>query len=223
MRKIGLITIGQAPRHDVAPLIEKYLEGRARLVQAGVLDGLTAEQIHERYAPGDGEYVLTSKMTDGTAVVVSRERITARLQGKIDQMEADGIGTILLLCTGVFPGLHTSGAHLIEPDKIIPGAVLAMTGGRRLGLIGPLPEQEQAMHEKFGGAGMAGFVFAAASPYTGSEQDFRAAAEQLKGRADLIVLDCMGYVEQHREWVAAAGIPVVLSNTLMGKLVAEMV
>lgn len=222
MKNIGLITIGQAPRQDVAPIIEKYLEGKAGLVQSGVLDGFTAEQVKEYYSPGPGEYVLTTRMTDGSAAVISRERIQSVLQGKIDAMEAAGIRTILLACTGVFPGLHTSVAHLIEPDRIIPPVVQAMLDGRRLGLIGPLPEQEDAMIEKFAGAG-ARLPFAAASPYTGTEADFRAAAERLKDRADVIVLDCMGYVEQHRQWAASAGVPAVLSNALMGKLVAEMV
>lgn len=161
-------------------------------------------------------------MTDGSAAVISRERIQSVLQGKIDAMEAAGIRTILLACTGVFPGLHTSVAHLIEPDRIIPPVVQAMLDGRRLGLIGPLPEQEDAMIEKFAGAGVR-LPFAAASPYTGTEADFRAAAERLQDHADVIVLDCMGYVEQHRQWAASAGVPAVLSNALMGKLVAEMV
>lgn len=42
-----MITIGQAPRNDVAPIIEKYLEGRAELVQVGVLDGMTKEFIEK--------------------------------------------------------------------------------------------------------------------------------------------------------------------------------
>ncbi|MEK4851137.1 AroM family protein [Paenibacillus sp. FSL H7-0756] len=222
MKNIGLITIGQAPRQDVAPIIEKYLEGKAGLVQSGVLDGFTAEQVREFYSPGPGEYVLTTRMADGSAAVISRERIQSVLQGKIDAMEAAGIRTILLACTGVFPGLHTSAAHLIEPDRIIPPVVQAMLDGRRLGLIGPLPEQEDAMIEKFAGAGVR-LPFAAASPYTGTEADFRAAAERLRDHADVIVLDCMGYVEQHRQWAASAGVPAVLSNALMGKLVAEMV
>ncbi|MEK4327524.1 AroM family protein [Paenibacillus sp. FSL R7-0297] len=219
---IGLITIGQAPRNDVAPIIEKYLEGKAGLVQSGVLDGFTADQVREFYSPGPGEYVLTTRMADGSAAVISRERIKSVLQGKVDAMEAAGIQTILLACTGVFPGLHTAKAHLIEPDRIIPPVVMAMLDGRRLGLIGPLPEQEESMNEKFAGAG-ARLPFAAASPYTGTEADFRAAAERLRDLADVIVLDCMGYVEQHRQWAASAGVPAVLSNALMGKLVAEMV
>ncbi|CQR57029.1 hypothetical protein PRIO_4627 [Paenibacillus riograndensis SBR5] len=222
LKQIGLITIGQAPRTDVAPILEKYLEGRAELVQSGVLDGFTPAQVREYYTPGEGEYVLTSRMRDGSAAVVSRERIKSVLQGKIDAMEASGIKTILLLCTGEFPGLRTVRAHLIEPDRIIPPVVQALTGKRRLGLIGPLPEQEQNLNEKFAASGSA-LPFAAVSPYTGSEADFRAAAEKLKDRADVIVLDCMGYLEQHRQWAASAGVPVVLSNALMGKLIAEMV
>lgn len=222
MNNIGMITIGQTPRSDVAPILEKCLEGRAGLVQAGVLDGYTAEQVYELFSPQAGEYVLTTRMADGTAAVISRERIAPVLQEKIDTMEADGITTILLLCTGVFPGLHTNRAHLLEPDQIIPPVVQAMLGGRRLGLIGPLPEQEEAMNEKFAASG-ARVPFAAASPYTGTESDFCAAAERLRDEADVLVLDCMGYVEQHRQWAASAGVPAVLSNALMGKLIAEMV
>lgn len=222
MNHIGLITIGQTPRSDVAPIIEKYLEGRAGLVQAGVLDGYTAAEVRELYSPQAGEYVLTTRMVDGSAAVISRERIKAVLQGKVDAMEAAGITTILLACTGVFPGLHTARAHLIEPDRIIPPVVEAMLGGRRLGLMGPLPEQEDSMNEKFAASG-AKLPFAAASPYTGTEAEFRAAAERLRDHADVIVLDCMGYVEQHRQWAASAGVPAVLSNALMGKLIAEMV
>ncbi|MHA6530767.1 AroM family protein [Paenibacillus sp. BAC0078] len=234
MKTIGLITIGQAPRTDVAPILEKYLKGRAALLQSGVLDGFTQAQVSANYGPEEGEYVLTSRMADGSAAVVSRERIKSVLQGKIDAMEAAGITTILLLCTGEFPGLRTARAHLIEPDRIIPPVVLALAGKRRLGLIGPLPEQEKHMNEKFAGAAGgcgsvsgsgsgSGLPFASVSPYTGSEAEFRAAAEKLKGRADLIVLDCMGYVEQHRAWASSVGIPVVLSSALMGKLIAEMV
>lgn len=222
MNKIGLITIGQAPRTDAAPIIEKYLEGRAELYQSGVLDGFSLEQVREYYSPQEGEYVLTTRMSDGSAAVISRERIKGVLQGKVDAMEAAGISTILLLCTGVFPGLHTQRAHLLEPDVIIPPVVQAMIGRRRLGLIGPLPEQEQNLNVKFAQPGSS-LPFAAVSPYTGTKAEFMDAANRLKGQADVIVLDCMGYVEQHREWVASAGVPAVLSNALIGKLIAEMV
>ncbi|EHS58358.1 AroM family protein [Paenibacillus kribbensis] len=223
MSKLGMITIGQAPRSDVAPIVERALEGRAELVQAGALDGLSSDYIQQHLSPSPGEYVLTSRLTTGESVVISREKIQPLLQDKITRMEEQGIRTILLLCTGVFPGLHTRTAFLIEPDHVLPPVLKAMSSGRRLGLIGPLEEQRDNLKLKFTPYGL-NPQFAAASPYSGSMEEFRQAAGQFKDQADLIVLDCMGYTETHRELVTRyAGVPVILSNALIGKLVSEMV
>ncbi|MFP4974982.1 AroM family protein [Paenibacillus sp. CN-4] len=220
---LGMITIGQAPRTDVAPHLLRQLEGRALLRQAGVLDGWTAEEIESLFGAEAGAYALTSRLTDGTAAVVSRDKILPVLQEKIDRMEAAGIRQILLLCTGVFPGLRTSSAFLIEPDRILTPAVAALAGGRRLGVICPLEEQAASLEAKFGEYGLRP-VFAAASPYTGADPDFDRAAETLRAQAEVILLDCMGYTERHRERVARiSGLPVILSNALMGKLVSEII
>lgn len=74
MHKLGMITIGQAPRSDVAPIVERALEGRAELVQAGALDGLSLDYIQQHLSPSPGEYVLTSRLTTGESVVISREK-----------------------------------------------------------------------------------------------------------------------------------------------------
>ncbi|PQP87913.1 AroM family protein, partial [Paenibacillus sp. AR247] len=36
MTKLGVITIGQAPRKDVTPILEEHLPSRVDIVQAGV-------------------------------------------------------------------------------------------------------------------------------------------------------------------------------------------
>ncbi|MGG0175591.1 AroM family protein [Gottfriedia acidiceleris] len=54
MSKLGMITIGQSPRSDLALVIEKYLEGRAEVVQIGVLDGLVKEAIEKHLSPEAG-------------------------------------------------------------------------------------------------------------------------------------------------------------------------
>ncbi|QWU16512.1 protein AroM [Paenibacillus sophorae] len=219
---LGMITIGQAPRNDVAPYLLRQLEGRARLIQAGVLDGWSEEEIKAKLAPGPGDYALTSRLADGGAAVVARDKVLPILQGKIDAMEVEGIRQILLLCTGVFPGLRTRSSFLIEPDRILTPAVAALVGGRRLGVICPLEEQADSLMDKFAEYGLRP-VFAEASPYTGEEEDFGRAAGALQGRADVLLLDCMGYTERHRESIArASGLPVILSNTLMSKLVSEI-
>ncbi|MCZ8515118.1 AroM family protein [Paenibacillus filicis] len=223
MGRLGMITIGQAPRSDVAPIVEKYLEDRAELVQAGVLDGLSKAYIEEHLYPVEGDYVLTSRLTNGESVVMARHKIQPILQSKINELEAQGIKQILLLCTGVFPGLHTGTSYLIEPDHIIPPAIKAMVGSRRLGVLVPLEEQKESLRSKYEPHGFDP-VFAVASPYKNDEIDFRKAAQELKDQADLLLLDCMGYTEEARRLLAeATGLPAVLSNAIMAKLVSEMI
>jgi len=223
MERLGMITIGQAPRKDVAPILERYLEGRAELVQVGVLDGFSKAHIEANLAPEPGDYVLTSRLATGESVVMSREKIQPILQRKIHELEERGIRQILLLCTGVFTGLKTNTAHLIEPDLILPPTVKAMAGGRRLGVIVPLSEQTDDLQPKYTQLGLHP-VFGIASPYQNNEENFRKAAMELKDQADLILLDCMGYTESARELVQQiSGKPVILSNALMAKLVSEMV
>lgn len=218
-----MITIGQAPRTDVAPIIERYLENRAELVQVGVLDGMTKEYVEEHLFPEADDYVLTSRLVTGESVVMSREKIQPILQRKIDELEEMGIKQILLLCTGVFPGLTTKASYLIEPDHIIPPAVKAMVGGRRFGVIVPLPEQKANLKPKYTPFGLDP-VFAVASPYKNDPAGYEAAAIELKGKVDIILLDCMGYTEEARELaVKASGLPVILSNAIMAKLVSEMI
>lgn len=223
MSKLGVITIGQAPRADVAPILEKHLPEGTELIQAGALDGLTKSYIEEHLRPEDGEYTLTSRLTSGESVVMGREKIEPLLQNKVDEMEGQGVKQILLLCTGVFPNLAARSSYLIEPDRIIPPTVHAMAGGRKLGVIVPLEEQKETMFQKFGPLGLQP-VFAVASPYVFDESRFQAAANELKGKADLILLDCMGYTEEARALVAeASGLPVILSNAVIAKIVSEMV
>lgn len=223
MKQLGMVTIGQAPRTDVAPIIEKYMEGRAELLQVGVLDGFSKEYIEKNLYPEPGEYLLTSRLTTGESVVMSREKIQPILQEKIDHMEEQGIIQILLLCTGVFPGLRTKTSHLIEPDLIIPPTIKAMVGNRRFGVLVPLYEQKENLKPKYLPFGMDP-IFAVASPYKNDLASFQEAADELKDKVEIILLDCMGYTEEARNLVTkATGLPVVLSNAIMAKLVSEMI
>lgn len=53
---------------------------------------------------------------------------------------------------------------------------------------------------------------------------YEKAANELKNKVDIILLDCMGYTEQAREMVSrATGLPVILSNSIMAKLTSEMI
>lgn len=223
MKKLGMITIGQAPRTDVAPIIERYLGGAATLVQVGVLDGMTKAYIEENLQPEAGDYVLTSRLVTNESVIMSREKIKPILQEKIHYLESLGITQILLLCTGVFPGLTTKNSYLIEPDHIIPPTIHALVGKRRIGIIVPLEEQKKTSYPKYSPFGLDP-IFKVASPYKNDIASFQKAAEELKEEADIILMDCMGYTENAKSLVEEiTGLPVILSNALMAKLVSEMI
>ena len=42
---LGTLIIGQAPRPDVVPIIDRYVASRVRRIHRGVLDGLSRAEI----------------------------------------------------------------------------------------------------------------------------------------------------------------------------------
>lgn len=224
MKKLGVITIGQAPRSDVGPILQRYIGAKAELIQVGVLDGRTKGEIESSLNPGPNEYVLTSRLITGESVIISREKIAPILQEKIYSLEDAGCKQILLLCTGVFPGLKSRQALLIEPDQIIPPTVAAIVKNRKLGVLVPLAEQLDFLSEKWEKVGLSP-VFAVASPYQSYKDSLQKAAKGLKRQnVDLILLDCMGYIEECKQIVKqSTGIPTLLSNALMAKIVSEII
>ena len=90
--KIGAITIGQAPRVDVTADILSIFDDSLELLQAGGLDGLTREQIAE-FAPGKEDYVLVSRLTDGSSVtfadIKEAKIITTNLDNNIYRQETE--------------------------------------------------------------------------------------------------------------------------------------
>jgi protein AroM len=223
MKRLGLITIGESPREDVTPILKKAIPDH-EIVQSGVLDRMTKKEAESAFMPNkDDKYILTSRFQNGDSVVMSREKITPIVQEKITQLEDKGISIIFLLCTGVFQGLKTRHAFLIEPEKVIPPIISGILGDKKLGIIGPLKKQENILKEKWGHFNIQP-IYEQASPYNYEQEEIRTAAQNLiqKG-ADIILLDCMGYVETMKLSVEkeVEEIPVVLSNSLLAKVISE--
>jgi protein AroM len=87
----------------------------------------------------------------------------------------------------------------------------------------PLPEQAASEAGKFAALAIDP-ICEAASPYDGSLQALERAAATLRERgAQMLLLDCMGFTEMHRQAAGqASGLPVILSNALIAKLTAEL-
>lgn len=215
--KLGLITIGQSPRDDMVPEMAVHWPDVA-IVERGALDGWTVEQVRE--APvRSGDEVLTSRMRDGGSVVFGRDLVLPLLQERIAEVERAGVDATLLVCTGEFPPF----AHhrpLFTASTLFTGGVLALAGGV-IGVICPLPEQQALSVEKLASADV---VTAVANPYGGSAEDFHGATEHLVAQgASMIVLDCMGYTEEHRSFVRqATSLPVAVARSIVARLVGEV-
>jgi protein AroM len=188
-RALGLVTIGQSPRDDVMPQMSPFLPGDVQVRHMGALDGLAHEQILA-LAPGPDDYVLHTRLRDGSSVTIGRERIVSLVQGCIDELEEEGANPIVLLCTGEFPELRGR-RLLVEPDRLLINVIRGL-GVRRLGVMVPLPSQIDELTEKWDEIDVT-VTFAAASPYADEDEVTRAARALRGHELDLVVMDCMGY------------------------------
>ncbi len=216
--RIGFVTIGQSPRVDVVPEMTPIL-GDVEIIECGALDDLTLEEI-QKLAPKEGDYVLVTRLRDGTQVKLSREKIVKHLQTCIEKLEKE-VDVIGILCTGEFPELKSK-KLLIEPSLLLLKVVESILPQGKLGVIIPSPDQIEETKEKWSYTGVETKILAV-SPYLGKEEEIKEAARALKDR-DLIVLDCIGYNLKAKEIVKdLTKKPVLLPRTLMAHVIRELV
>ncbi|RQS19429.1 AroM family protein [Burkholderia sp. Bp8998] len=219
---LATLTIGQAPRTDITSVVEAALPHGVTCLHAGVLDGVARAEIDRRFAPRVNTPALVTRVADGTALVLDKEAVGSAMQDKLAWLDARGCDAVLLLCTGEFDGLSCRRARLFEPDKMIPAIVGVLAQSGRVGVIVPLREQIETVKSKWRNLSKPA-LYEAASPYAGDTRALSVAARALRSRgAQMLVLDCMGYGQRHRECaMQAAGCPVILSNTLVAGVIAE--
>lgn len=215
-QKVGLITIGQSPRSDMTPEMQAILGSTTMFIEAGALDDLSKEEI-ARLAPEKNEITYVSRLRNGKSVKLSKKKILPHLQTKIHEIE-QSVSSSIIVCTGSFPTIsHTK--PLLLPDQILKGVVKAALGKGIMGLIIPLEEQKRHLLEKWGDTPL---VVAASTPY--EEANIENTARKLKEKgATMLVLDCMGYTEEHKRRVqTATGLPTILSRSIVARIAAEL-
>jgi protein AroM len=186
-------------------------------IEIGALDDLPSDAI-ARLAPRGGDHTLVSRLRDGREVTIGKTWTRQRLVELMHELDGRELDLIVLLCTGYFEAVHAR-TLLIEAQRIVDHAVEAVSeDGRTVGVMVPLATQMDEFHAR--GQGRSSVVLAHASPY--SDGRFEDAAREL-GKADLIVMHCMGYTEAMRRRVAAvSGKPVLLARRLVANAVAEL-
>jgi protein AroM len=221
-RVLGTLTIGQAPRPDIVPILDRHVPQSVRRIHCGVLDGLSRAEIHETYGATPGEPILITRLADGSSVRLSGPKVERGAQVKLGLLEEQGCDLILMLCTGTFHALQCRRSWLVEPDHIIPPLVAALLQDRLLGIVVPVSEQMQSESAKWSRLARQP-IFASASPYADHLDAITSAGSELAERgAEALLLDCIGFTERHRSALAQTGLPVILSNAIVAKAVGEL-
>ncbi len=122
----------------------------------GALDGLTKAFLPPVH---DGTYPLTTRMRDGSLVMVEEAFLASKLQDAVDQLEAKGVIATILLCAGPFAELK--GTRPSFKPFATGRNVLNSLGLNRIGLISPIKEQEAPIRQRWQAAGFQPTVWTA--------------------------------------------------------------
>lgn len=155
MTRVGMLTIGGAPRPDlVAPF--RRLRPDVELVEAGALDGMTATTLPR--APV-GEYPLTTRLGDGSTVTLDEAALVPLVRAALARLEAEGVAATLLLCAGPFDAVRGD-RPFVRPFEVAT-RLLRGAGVRRLGVVVPVEEQRRPAERTFATAGFDATVWVA--------------------------------------------------------------
>ncbi|MBA7468347.1 AroM family protein [archaeon] len=220
MTKIGMLTIGQTPRVDLLPTLVEILGDEHEIIEAGALDGLSLEDVKGiEILPDD--YILVSRMRDGTEVKITKRFVIPRVQEKITELEEKGVRLTVIMCTGAFPQYESKGL-VVTPQEILKGVLNGSLKKGKLGVVYPTEEQMPGAQSDFGSDDVETYADVT-SPYEGSE-----GLEALAGRLsaqnlDLILLNCFGFRSDLKKYIAEmTGVPTIQSNAVVARVLKEL-
>ena len=227
---LAILTIGVVPVSEVLPLLTEHVSEQ-QITHLSLLGKLSREEVMEDYAVGEGEDPLATLLSDGKLAHVSRQKIERALQGVIEVLDNQDYDVILLMSTAPVKGLSARNAILLEPMRIIPPLVASIVDGHQVGVIVPVEELLDNQTVKWAALEHTPLyalehtpLYALANPFWDSEAKLIAAGQELIDRgADVLMLDCLGFHQRHRDLLQKAlDVPVLLSNVLMARLASEL-
>lgn len=220
MKKIGMLTIGQAPRDDLIPGLMEILGEGYEVVEAGALDDVTLDEVKQIPLIKE-DYILVSRMRDGTEIKITKKYILPMLQWKLEEIEAQGVRLTVVMCTGKFPQFKSKGL-VVTPMEILQGVLKGCLKEGRLGVIYPTVEQVEKGYGDWGRPGVEVYGDTV-SPY--EEGDVEALAGRLAEQdLDVVLLNCFGFPSEVKHVIAKkTGVPVIQANAVVARVLKELV
>ncbi|MFZ5782756.1 MAG: AroM family protein [Pseudomonadota bacterium] len=219
-RMLGIVTIGQAPRDDIAELFAAQAPAGTKVVLRGALDGLSDEEI-DALLPESGADTLYTRLRGGRDVKISKKAVIERSPAALDRLRADGCDALVYACTGEFPPM-AGDENVLFPSRVLNGLAAGLLPRGRLGLLIPLAEQGEKLASKWARPGL-DVVAEALAPSAGPEEAAAAADRLAARKPDLVAMDCMSYTPATKGWVKGPlGVPTLLAITATGRVLREM-
>lgn len=219
---LAILTIGVVPMSEVLPLLTEYIDEQ-HITHNSLLGKMSREDVMADYAVEPGDDPLLTLLNDNQIAHVSRQKVERDLQSVVEVLDNQGYDVIILMSTAAIKSMAARNSILLEPLRIIPPLVASIVDGHQVGVIVPVAELLAAQEKKWQVLQMPP-VYSLANPVHGSEQQLIDAGQALLDQgADVIMLDCLGFHQRHRDILQQAlDVPVLLSNVLIARLASEL-
>ncbi|EHP9336262.1 AroM family protein [Salmonella enterica subsp. enterica serovar Infantis] len=219
---LAILTIGVVPMSEVLPLLTEYIDEQ-HITHHSLLGKMSREDVMADYAVEPGDDPLLTLLNDNQIAHVSRQKVERDLQSVVEVLDNQGYDVIILMSTAAIKSMAARNSILHEPLRIIPPLVASIVDGHQVGVIVPVAELLAAQEKKWQVLQMPP-VYSLANPVHGSEQQLIDAGQALLDQgADVIMLDCLGFHQRHRDILQQAlDVPVLLSNVLIARLASEL-
>ncbi|EAZ0459701.1 AroM family protein [Salmonella enterica] len=219
---LAILTIGVVPMSEVLPLLTEYIDEQ-HITHHSLLGKMSREDVMADYAVEPGDDSLLTLLNDNQIAHVSRQKVERDLQSVVEVLDNQGYDVIILMSTAAIKSMAARNSILLEPLRIIPPLVATIVDGHQVGVIVPVAELLAAQEKKWQVLQMPP-VYSLANPVHGSEQQLIDAGQALLDQgADVIMLDCLGFHQRHRDILQQAlDVPVLLSNVLIARLASEL-
>ncbi|EBL5849448.1 AroM protein [Salmonella enterica] len=219
---LAILTIGVVPMSEVLPLLTEYIDEQ-HITHHSLLGKMSREDVMADYAVEPGDDPLLTLLNDNQIAHVSRQKVERDLQSVVEVLDNQGYDVIILMSTAAIKSMAARNSILLEPLRIIPPLVASIVDGHQVGVIVSVAELLAAQEKKWQVLQMPP-VYSLANPVHGSEQQLIDAGQALLDQgADVIMLDCLGFHQRHRDILQQAlDVPVLLSNVLIARLASEL-
>ncbi len=211
---VHFISAGRSPRDDIVPDLLAFLDQPVDAREIGALDDLTEAEI-AAMAPAAGEQVIHTRLGPGRWIVVSKARLTRRMQDLVSALPVEGRPLVVILSTGLLGDFPTP-FPTVNAQRALETAIRSLIAeGERLGIILPLERQARAdmLPE------LRRFDTLSAAVETGDRIGMMEALARLSP-CDIVVLNSVSYTEADARLIRqVSGKRVILARRIIGSAI----